>query len=99
MKRSTTFILAVILSLALMYFSYLPAVGILGHVLLLFSTLTHEMGHGLMAMLVGGDFKSLVINWDGSGVTSWSGGTGRICLLYTSPSPRDRTRSRMPSSA
>ena len=27
--------------------------------------------------------------------------TGRIysCLLYTSPSPRDRTRSRMPSSA
>ena len=28
------------------------------------------------------------------------GGTkARICLLYTSPSPRDRTRSRMPSSA
>ena len=30
-------------------------------------------------------------------------GTGNIllnfCLLYTSPSPRDRTRSRMPSSA
>ena len=25
--------------------------------------------------------------------------TLRICLLYTSPSPRDRTRSRMPSSA
>ena len=24
---------------------------------------------------------------------------GRACLLYTSPSPRDRTRSRMPSSA
>ena len=31
------------------------------------------------------------------------GGTGAAqhyaCLLYTSPSPRDRTRSRMPSSA
>ena len=29
------------------------------------------------------------------------GGVGLIitCLLYTSPSPRDRTRSRMPSSA
>ena len=25
--------------------------------------------------------------------------TGKFCLLYTSPSPRDRTRSRMPSSA
>ena len=24
---------------------------------------------------------------------------GSACLLYTSPSPRDRTRSRMPSSA
>ena len=27
------------------------------------------------------------------------GGLINICLLYTSPSPRDRTRSRMPSSA
>ena len=26
-------------------------------------------------------------------------GTTKACLLYTSPSPRDRTRSRMPSSA
>ena len=26
-------------------------------------------------------------------------GAGDTCLLYTSPSPRDRTRSRMPSSA
>ena len=27
------------------------------------------------------------------------GKLSRTCLLYTSPSPRDRTRSRMPSSA
>ena len=26
-------------------------------------------------------------------------GNNEVCLLYTSPSPRDRTRSRMPSSA
>ena len=26
-------------------------------------------------------------------------GLSNTCLLYTSPSPRDRTRSRMPSSA
>ena len=26
-------------------------------------------------------------------------GLATVCLLYTSPSPRDRTRSRMPSSA
>ena len=29
----------------------------------------------------------------------WHYGKNRDCLLYTSPSPRDRTRSRMPSSA
>ena len=28
-----------------------------------------------------------------------SGDHSKVCLLYTSPSPRDRTRSRMPSSA
>ena len=44
---------------------------------------------------------------DGSGAVAWSvagfdgevGAIGKACLLYTSPRPRDRTRSRMPSSA
>ena len=31
--------------------------------------------------------------------TNGAGGMFKACLLYTSPSPRDRTRSRMPSSA
>ena len=30
---------------------------------------------------------------------SLSSGTVKICLLYTSPSPRDKRQSRMPSSA
>ena len=42
------------------------------------------------------------INFDGLNLT-WETIDGLIkhngCLLYTSPSPRDRTRSRMPSSA
>ena len=33
------------------------------------------------------------------GMGEHSGRYIHICLLYTSPSPRDRTRSRMPSSA
>ena len=33
------------------------------------------------------------------GVITFGAGHFYICLLYTSPSPRDRTRSRMPSSA
>src|SRR5665811_636667 len=31
--------------------------------------------------------------------SAWLVAEGSACLLYTSPSPRDRTRSRMPSSA
>ena len=38
---------------------------------------------------------------DGEPASAGNGSTigFNICLLYTSPSPRDRTRSRMPSSA
>ena len=45
--------------------------------------------------------KILVEEKDYSGV-SWLGDTYKdipVCLLYTSPSPRDRQKSRMPSSA
>ena len=35
----------------------------------------------------------------GSEVKSLRDGKGSICLLYTSPSPRDLSTSRMPSSA
>ena len=34
-----------------------------------------------------------------TGAVAEAWGLPYICLLYTSPSPRDRTRSRMPSSA
>ena len=39
-------------------------------------------------------FPAFIVTWI-SGFTL----THYVCLLYTSPSPRDRTRSRMPSSA
>ena len=38
-----------------------------------------------------------IIGESGSGKTLTA--LSALCLLYTSPSPRDRTRSRMPSSA
>ena len=40
-----------------------------------------------------------VFNAAGTELTINGLGSNRTCLLYTSPSPRDRTRSRMPSSA
>ena len=46
-------------------------------------------------------FVTLCYNWAGApdpNAQSYNH-TGYTCLLYTSPSPRDRTRSRMPSSA
>ena len=53
------------------------------------------------------DFKSCPWQVDGTGdfdqedyVSEWTDWEGvNICLLYTSPSPRDRQKSRMPSSA
>jgi len=49
--------------------------------------------------------RSLIDHLDGTKVKKKVGmeilhqAKRKICLLYTSPSPRDRTRSRMPSSA
>ena len=41
--------------------------------------------------------QSLLFNWIAAFM--YEGDSPLACLLYTSPSPRDRTRSRMPSSA
>ena len=48
------------------------------------------IGHGLSHAVFGGAALAAVLN-----LNYFLG----ACLLYTSPSPRDRTRSRMPSSA
>ena len=59
---------------------------------------------GLVSMVLPADLGSASINpWTSTGTNQLMDGvqyTRRItCLLYTSPSPRDRTRYRMPSSA
>ena len=46
------------------------------------------------------DYLTSVSGWDGmEGFIETTTSFYQHCLLYTSPSPRDRTRSRMPSSA
>ena len=54
----------------------------------MYETMYNAYGVGLAAPQVGLPIRLFVID-----TTPFS------CLLYTSPSPRDRTRSRMPSSA
>lgn len=55
----------------------IPGGGVIGYPLLLVSTYVHELGHGLAALLVGGDFVRLEVFADGSGVaTTRSGGGG-----------------------
>ena len=46
----------------------------------------------------GAQGRILYVLWQKDGISIRSLST-KCCLLYTSPSPRDRTRSRMPSSA
>ena len=48
------------------------------------------------------NLRTIISEYDVIGDAVWErfhGGAEDHCLLYTSPSPRDRTRSRMPSSA
>ena len=54
------------------------------------------MGHGIALKFAQHGFSVNVYDPNKEGETRKVDNT---CLLYTSPSPRDRTRSRMPSSA
>jgi hypothetical protein len=48
----------------------------------LLATFAHEMGHGLSALLVGGNFEQLVLHSDGSGLALWSGSPGRLATAF-----------------
>ena len=52
--------------------------------------------HNLLAAIVESNLDIHVVHLGTMGVYGYG---SHSCLLYTSPSPRDRTRSRMPSSA
>ena len=50
----------------------------------------------------GDEWGQVLMYTDESGVITWNfpqDENNQVCLLYTSPSPRDRQKSRMPSSA
>jgi hypothetical protein len=47
----------------------------------LLATFAHEMGHGLAALLVGGEFDRLSLHADGSGLAHWRGDVGRLARV------------------
>ena len=71
--------IVLLVSVALTVVLYaVPRGEILAYPFLLLSTVAHEMGHGLMALLVGGTFHRFEMWSDGSGVATWSGDVGRL---------------------
>jgi hypothetical protein len=54
--------------------SFIPFASILTYPVRLFSTFIHETGHILAALLTFGSVKSMVVNFDTSGLTYTSGG-------------------------
>ena len=67
-RRLMGAVLASVLLTAALY--ALPFGRTLSYPLMLVSTLAHELGHGLMAWLLGGDFVRLEIFADGSGLAT-----------------------------
>jgi hypothetical protein len=75
-RRARQVLLITVAGTLLLYL--IPSGGYIAYPLVLLSTLAHEAGHGVAAMLVGADFQSLKVWADGSGVASWAGRVGRL---------------------
>lgn len=75
-ERAKLVLLTSVVVTALLYL--VPYGHLLAWPLMLISTLAHEMGHGITAMLVGGTFHRFEIWADGSGIAVWSGQVGRL---------------------
>ena len=74
-RARLVFVISVVVTAALYA---IPQARMIAYPLILLSTLAHELGHGLTAILTGGDFKTLQLYADGSGVAMWSGSGSRI---------------------
>lgn len=80
--KTQWFLIGSILITALVYI--IPFGRTFAYPLILLSTLVHEMGHGLAAMLVGANFKAFHMWADGSGVAYIHGNTSRLGQAFIS---------------
>lgn len=79
-ERAKLVLIVSVVATLLLY--VLPFGYILAYPLMLLSTLVHEMGHGIAAMLVGGTFHEFKMWQDGSGVAMWSGEPSRFSSAF-----------------
>ena len=75
-------VLSIIVTLLLYY--VIPYGRTIGYPLLLLSTLVHELGHGVAALLCGHEFIEFRMFADGSGVAVTSGGKGGLAQAFVS---------------
>jgi hypothetical protein len=73
----TALLIGVAASIAVLFLPH-PYYGWVAWPLMLLSTLFHEMGHGIAAVLTGNSFNSFQMWGDGSGLASISSSGGRI---------------------
>lgn len=81
-ERAPAFFFISVIVTALLY--VIPYGRTIGYPLVLLSTLFHEMGHGIAAVLVGGDFQKFMMWTDGSGVAFSSGVSGAFGRAFVS---------------
>ena len=67
-RRSAVVVASSVAATGVLYL--VPALHVIAYPLLLLSTFVHEMGHGLAALLVGGEFHQFTMYADGSGVAT-----------------------------
>ena len=80
-QARTALVVSIGLTVALYW---LPLGSTLAYPLVLLSTLAHELGHGIAAILVGCDFDAFVLYSDGSGAAMTSGTPGRFASAFIS---------------
>lgn len=81
--QAAAFLVGSIIITVLLY-HVIPYGRTIGYPLMLLSTLVHEMGHGIAAMLVGGEFDRFEMFADGSGVAYSRGAFGRFGRAFIS---------------
>jgi len=74
-RARRTLLIATVATLALYV---IPFGRFVAYPLMLFSTYAHEMGHGLMAAVLGGTFESFRMWADGSGIAQHGGALGDV---------------------